>query len=553
MAYKNFKQNVLEASFSLDDTDKKVFLNVINWELEKWGFEKITTEKSDEQYKTNIDNLFLIINNIESTKIDFDKLLDKFSHNIECIDKNKAKNILSKMFSKDNIPKLREELSKSPLSPMEFILQQLDEKQFFDNFKNKNKSVWKKEKHNMVYMMMKNFLEQIKWRQALKIEKSVEGNKQLNNLIEDLWSNIFKDWKEWSRKIKKDLALANLKYDIWKVLVNNNTEILTKDFLVNHKDEILSLIKKQFGVNLKDNWNLNKYYDNVKTLLGQLTKKIPSWWIEIKLDLKGLEQTRKLIESIKKDNKKYEELGYKWYIEYQEKLENEKKMLEHAWTQVDENIPLEKSLFKWESWQGVQTKMKNEWWIYTLQMHIPWEKNVIEVKSLKLEDANKIIMSKYIKNMFWFNLDLKWNSDQLNKVISSQTDITKDGITSEDLKDTSSFLQNYIYETFYKEGNDKSKKFLKNNDLNIYDLYNKPEDFSQRFVQGMKKQVNMWWFQADFDKFNLDLSWLWENFFDKNLIKTHKEEVDDNGRDFYKNEGNWVFSSLTNRVKKMFG
>jgi len=156
-------------------------------------------------------------------------------------------------------------------------------------------------------------------------------------------------------------------------------------------------------------------------------------------------------------------------------------------------------------------------------------------------------MSKYI------NLDLKWNPDQLNKVISSQTDITKDAVNTEDLKDTSSFLQNYIYKTFHKDGNDKSKKFLKDNDLNIYDLYNKPEDFSQRFIQGMKKQVNMWWFQAEFDSFKLDLSWLSENYFDKNLIKKHKEEVVENGRESFEKKDSWIFSSLTNRVKKMFG
>ena len=81
-------------------------------------------------------------------------------------------------------------------------------------------------------------------------------------------------------------------------------------------------------------------------------------------------------------------------------------------------------------------------------------------------------------------------------------------------------------------------------------MYTNPKEFAKQFSEWMKKQSNLWWFKADFDKFILDLDEVNHNMFNSEIWEKNKEEVLDTWRDYFEKDNSTPISSIFKWINK---
>jgi len=554
--YNILKQEVLENAMYMNLGDRKELLIWINKILDEkkviWldWIKKIDEKDVEKKHKQEINDLLLISRWID--KINIENVIKWFKSDwFEIRNFHEVKSILKDMFSKDNIEQFKKEFSNGNFStPLEFFVSKLEEKNLFNYIIKKWKNpIDNSSKHNITFKLMQFVLKQIKWETILKTKELIEWNKIINNIIDTSANKYFKIDNP-QEKLKKDLALANLKYEIGSALVKKNQDTITKDFLNKNKKNILEKIQKQFGVWVKKLWKLSTYYLNIVKVYDDLIKNLPE--AGVKLDKKlinELKENKEIIKNVEKDFQKYKELWYEWYMAYIEEIETRKKLLlNDSNGSMKTYVPISESPFrnKGDSWK-VETIYEEIWWIHTIYMKIPWKDNIVRVDALHLADANNELISSYFEEICGLNINLKGSVDDLNKFVSEQTDISKDAICSQDFDEINLKAQNIIYHNFYVNGWQKEKDFLKKNNIqDPYLLYTKPREFWERFSKWLKKETSIWGIKPDINGYTIDLAMLDKNLLDIEKAKKTKEKI----LDTWQNKN--IFSRTINTLKKLF-
>lgn len=248
-------------------------------------------------------------------------------------------------------------------------------------------------------------------------------------------------------------------------------------------------------------------------------------------DWEVLKRNLSNISILKSEMEQARKLWYERYMEYVSQREQDKELLQNNWGLISNSISVSESMFDTQASEWVQTKFKKEDWIYIFQMRLPWEEDIIQVQSLNCQVWNQELMYQYFHRQYDLPLEFTWNADMLNKLVTSSTDVSREGIGSGDIANIDNFFKNYIYKRFYENWWTKEKNFLKENNLNIYDMYSKPHEFMNHFSQAMRNSV--WWIEIDFDKYKIGLDTIDWSYFDKDVFRKTENEVFSKWREFY--------------------
>ena len=458
------KQKYLKRLYSelsmMNNNDKTNLSSKLNSFLKKEGIKPIEDKEIENTYNEKVENVFLIMNWIDWW-LDKDTIYDKFLSWLENIwkkitDINNFKKAFQKFLNPDNIENLKKDFAKNSWSPMQFFMDKIFNSSNFWKYLN---SYWKLndvEKAKIVNLFMSVIKDNLKKKKLSKSIDLIKNNKEIERIINPLFNNEFKNNNnDKSSKFKKDLLKLNFEYDISTIIPKN--WILTKKVIEQKQDKML---KKQIW---NSEWEINnEHLEKAKNILNSFKKKIPSEWLKFDVNkLKEIRDNLKLIKKIEKDQQLYNKLGYEWYLNYYENIEAEKKLLEWTWWLRKTFISIEESPFKDKSLDSnkVETIYEEKGWIHTIYMHLPWiENKIIKIESLKLSDTNKEAINVFFNKKFWFPIKIKWNIDEVNKLVSQKADISNNSIWSDDFKEIIFKTQNIIYHNFYKNWWKKERK-----------------------------------------------------------------------------------------------
>jgi len=555
--FRRDKEKFLDLLLNIPEKYRKVILEkiidpYINSRLK--DEEKIWEKDIENTYKRKLRSLYLIMEGLEWGE-NIDELADLFIWKLKSKDisisnpkefKEKFKNLLSP----ENIAELEKEFANYKWSVMNFFI----EKVFADGwlwqyfiFPNKHSKASGDKKMQVVNILLEVLENKFKVEKTLKEIDSVEKNKDFLNYFDKAFDKIF--WKKWditsAERVKRDLLKIKLETILLKYVPKN--WVLTKEIIEKNKQKILKLLEEELPGNLKrvnekieGNKNISsknntamQYLSKLEAVLNNFIDFMPDEWL--KFDKKGLDDIERLnnfIKSIEKDRELYQKLGYEWYIRYYEQVEAEKKLVETQKDKVSvDTVSIKESPFSNEPGDPnkLSTKFEKEAWLYKLYVRMPDSKNkkdeILEIKWLDIEAVNKRALEEYIKRTYDFNIEFKWNSDYLNKLVSNDTNIVEDPIIPEDFLHVNEKFINILYHNFYVNWFKQEKEFLRKNNLeDPYLLYTDTKEFFSKLVEWLKKE-SIWWITPNFDKFTINLDEVSPELLDLNKAKQTKEKI----------------------------
>ena len=520
----NKSELINNLSIKIWEKNKDKFINIIHNLFPEYSYNKKNFETSKFQH---IDKFILLFTNTDFNNKKFEENLAQdinnefsqktnkpFKYNQIESYKPKIITFLWNFFKKDGwIDNLKKQLSKWNIKdPINYMVQDFLNKE--TDWKDLKDSASRKLLNKLFYSIFSKYAEKIAkyWETKdilssstfQKLEKTIElKSKDINPYQASITSYYLCEYAIKNNNWKIDNKLLNspwfkefLEKNIWINIQN----IKHKTTIVNGK-KVKVMNTNDFDNNLFNNLNL---WDETFTI------------------------NEKTIEDFKQNNKleeiaeKYKQMWYEWYIHYEEQVENEKKLLKETGS-ISKTIPINKSeLFKnSQNLQKIDIKSKEKDGIYTIEAMIPGEKNIIQIKSLSIKDANSSLIKEITWKQFWINISFdNWSADDFSKIIN--TDITKWSLNWQDIENIKKFYQTYAVELV--ENGDLPKKFLRENNLKISDIYNNFDNFSKAFSSWMKSHLSLWgikplWNEFYIDKFNPTVKQVIEHKYEWNKIK----------------------------------
>lgn len=332
------------------------------------------------------------------------------------------------------------------------------------------------------------------------------------------------------------------KIELIHLLIKNNKNVLDRTFLQDNQSQLFKDIQSNLAI-IWIKMDKTKANNLFKTFLWKIP---PKWFTFNKKQIEFLIsiENSKYNEELEKFNK----LWYRAYLWEKEKEKNERDLLNKTWWICTEEIPVENSVFAWKHIWDFATHFEEKGWVYVIQVKFPWQERVLKITSLECVKANKLLINAYLSNMFDLPLEIKWNTDSFNKIVTNETDIWKKWMTVKDFYSLDLFLQTYFYEYFFKDPKGK-KGLIKKYQLNPYDMYTKPKLFAKQFANMLRETNSTYISGMKFNgKYVIDLQKVNSKIFDKNKQRQDKEYVLDKGREYYSNNG----GSIMRRVKDFF-
>ncbi len=534
------------------DINKIVWKYAINvWELQKERFLKIVnkinkeqkyTEKEFESSKQEQIKQFLALFLDANPSETINKLTDDLVHQLQIKDQSKYENLkklISFVFSKEEISKIQQWLLDGTINdPIKAIYEKLKNSndKLSAILNSKGKQIKK-----ILYAYFLDYSKKILTKNKLdifssdssfwKIEKDLEKN-GLNSyqasVVAYYTSEYVTNWK-WKEKYKWQITSALFK---------------DKDFQEFLKNKLRAKKHKQDGdINSTVDEMVGK--DSISKLIKQLSNiKLPESISFGKGTIESLKQNNLLAEKIQQ----YEEMWYSGYVHYVEQIENEKNLLKETGASV-EKVPVNNSLLfknnpEWNS-EKIEIKSKEVDWLHIVEARIPGTNEVIEVKSLTKEQANKALLWDLTQAQFWIKLFFdNWTADDLWKIF--ETDITKEVLTSDDLNSLKEFYQTYA--VYLIKNNIVKKDFFSENWLELKDIYENFDRFAKAFSSWLKDHLSVGWIKSLANEFYIDPfdSSVKEILDNKYRWKEIKEEILDN------NWNSWVFGKIRWFMQKLF-
>ncbi len=541
--------------------DNSKFIDNFNILFWKYWLEKKQEDVENLKKEKTINYIWMLrgIENIESSQ--YDKMLE----NIKPSEREVVKKHLENIF--DNIKDLNTEYIKSWIWDLKLFLNNYFEnselttdseftsKSIYDNIIENEDKKYKDEKYDdFIEGFISILTTNIDKKEIQKSYEVANSNEKFNNYIDKAFENFSStsidksidenkevSLEDFKNEEVKNILKANFKASLIESLSWKGKDIIDKKFIEENKTYIMKELDEDFNA---FNWNV----ESSQSLFENFIDNFPEEWF--RFDNEELSSFYEQTEKLRKETDKIEKMWYAWYAEYYEKQRAERELLEQTWWLSKENISLKDSVFAWKESNDVQTSHSFEWWVHTFQFKLPWSEEVLKIQSLKCEDGNKELMKEYLKWWLGMELELKWDTDHFNKLITESTDFSKEWLSSLDFKELNSFLQIYIYKNFYENKWEKERKFMEENNLNIYDMYNNPKMFFKEFSSSMNK--DMWWIKSTFWTFEIELNTLWNDYFNKNNAINIEQEVLDNWKWAYKNEEKTLTEKTLNMFSKWF-
>ncbi len=276
-------------------------------------------------------------------------------------------------------------------------------------------------------------------------------------------------------KIKK---IDNLK----KFVQKHSYELEKSWFMFLFKNNLNKNNKQYITQNLELWWKWNSKKENPSVMIYNLAKYLPESSVWVNYQQETTNPTPAKIP------KKFLHMSYEWYLRYKEWLENDKKILQTTKTLTQEISANKSMLFKNSQINKLEIKSTEIDWIYILEIALPATNKIVQIKSLFMKDANYEAIRFVLKEKIWIWISFeKWSWDDINKLISEETDFTREPLSNRDFNNIQSFFQVYLYK-LYTNWN-FPKEFFRKNNLKIQDLVRKPNNFLMLFWEWMKTRL----------------------------------------------------------------
>lgn len=541
-----YQKKAKEKLYNVEQDDKEIIIETLN-SINSNKSEKIT-EKTLEGYKTEkLKDLVMFIEWIKNPNEIKQTIIQKLENNQNLKEKIFDKNwkeptlqdVLSEIFNKEWLKDITNKYKKKEhWKCYSFFHNYLYQKWLFDFIKEDNDQ----QKRKLTQNILSSISELWNTSNFEKIYNISSKNNKFNEFVDNFMVDMKKNnWeikgKKWFKnEFEQQWILESFKYSLIKVFIKKwDGKHIDVDFLKKHKKNINDEIAKKINTlfpNAKDNEN---FQNKQEEIFQKFIASLPENWIEIQ-NVQSLREELKETNDILNEIQNYFDLWHIKYIEQHEQKDAEKEFLQKTWWVLQNEILIEESMLK-NSKDNI--KHNFEWWIHTFHMRLPDKKKVLEVKSLKCEQWNKELLKNYFNESFDFPLSIKWNTDLLNKLVSENTDLTKNWIKERDLDEIKWFIKYYIYENFFENAWKSEKTFMKENNLNIHNVYWDFNNFIKNFSNWVKKKSKIWWFEWIFGNFSIDLEKLDNNFFYKKNRENKEKTTIKNWEEYYTKKQHW--------------